>query len=78
MTRMIAMTMCAALLATPAFAKDKKHSAAHDAAIARCGEIYEAAAAAAKAPNSPTGKVRMQAMHAAAEAKKACIAKAPK
>ena len=83
MTRMIVMTMCALLLAVaPAFAKGKKHSAAHspahDAATARCGEIYEATAAAAKAPNSPTGKARMQAMHAAAEAKKACIAKAPK
>lgn len=55
-----------------------KHSPAHEAAVQKCGEAYEAAAAAAKAPKSPTGKVRMQAMHAAAEAKKACIAKAPK
>jgi len=55
-----------------------KHSPAHDAAVQKCGEAYEAAAAAAHAPKSPTGKARKQAMHAAAEAKKACVAKAPK
>ena len=55
-----------------------KHSPAHEAAVQRCTDEYEARAAAAHAPNSPTGKVRMRAMHAAAEAKKACVARAPK
>jgi hypothetical protein len=55
-----------------------KHSPAHDAAVQKCTDGYEAAAAAAHAPNSPTGKVRLQAMHAAAVAKERCIAKAPK
>jgi len=79
----------ATVMAVPAVAaKDKgpkhgradtaKHSAAHDAAVQQCTAAYEASAAAAHAPNSPTGKVRMRAMHAAAEAKKACIARAPK
>lgn len=56
----------------------KKHSAAHDAAVQRCVARYEAAAAAAHAPNGPTGGARKRAMHAAAEAKKECIARAPK
>ena len=55
-----------------------KPSPAHDAAVQRCTEAYEAAAAAAHAPNSPTGKARLRTMHAAAEAKKACVARAPK
>jgi hypothetical protein len=55
-----------------------KHSPAHDAAVGKCTDAYEAAAAAAHAPNSPTGKVRLRAMHAAAVAKERCIAKAPK
>jgi hypothetical protein len=57
--------------------KGAKHSAVHDAAVQRCTEAYEATAAAAHAPNTPTGKARMRTMHAAAEAKKACVAKAP-
>lgn len=66
-------------LAMPALqAKGPKHSPAHDAAVHKCGEAYEATAAAAHAPNAPTGKARLHAMHAAAEAKKACVAKAPK
>ncbi len=66
-------------LASPALAaKGPKHSPAHDAAVKQCGEVYEAAARAAHAPNSPKGKERMRAMHAAAEAEKACIEKAPK
>ena len=58
--------------------KGPKHSPTHDAAVQKCGEAYEAAVAAAHTPNSPTGKARFQAMHAASEAKKACAAKAPK
>lgn len=64
-----------ALQANP---KGPKHSPAHEAWVQRCTDEYEARAAAAHAPNAPTGKVRMRAMHAAAEAKKACIARAPK
>jgi hypothetical protein len=45
--------------------------------VQQCTTVYEAAAAAAHAPNSPTGKARLRTMHAAAEAKKACVAKAP-
>jgi len=55
-----------------------KHSPAHEAAVKRCNETYEPAAAAAHAPNGPKGAARKHAMHAAAEAKKDCIAKAPK
>ena len=58
--------------------KGPKHSPAHDAAVQKCSEAYDAAVAAAHTPNSPTGKARFQAMHAASEAKKACVAKAPK
>lgn len=66
-------------LAAPALqAKGPKHSPAHAAALQKCREAYEAAAAAAHAPNSPKGNARKHAMHAAAEAKKDCIAKAPK
>ena len=66
-------------LAVPALqAKGPKHSPAHAAAVQKCGEAYEAASAAAHTPNSPKGKARLQAMHAAAEAKKACVARAPK
>ena len=71
----------ATALAVPALAaepKGPKHSPVHDAAVQRCTEVYEATVAAAHAPNSPTGKARMRTMHAAAEAKKACVAKAPK
>ena len=66
-------------LAVPAVqAKGPKHSPAHDAAVQKCGAAYEAAAAAAHAPNGPKGNARKHAMHAAAEAKKDCVAKAPK
>jgi hypothetical protein len=69
----------AAGFAVPAIqAGGPRHSPAHDAAVKRCTEAYEAAAAAAHAPNGPKGTARKHAMHAAAEAKKDCIAKAPK
>ena len=67
-----------AMPALQAKPKGPKHSPAHEAAVQRCTDEYEARAAAAHAPNSPTGKARMRAMHAAAEAKKACVARAPK
>ena len=81
LTRVALAAAFATALAGPALAeqpKGPKHTPAHEAAVQKCTEAYEAAAAAAKAPNSPTGKRRMTAMHAAAEAKKACVAKAPK
>ena len=56
----------------------RPRSSAHEAAAQRCTDEYEARAAAAHAPNSPTGKARMRAMQAAAEAKKACVARTPK
>ena len=55
-----------------------KHSPAHAAAMQRCREAYEATAAALHAPNSRKGSARQRAMHAAAEAKKDCIARAPR
>jgi len=55
-----------------------KHSLAREAAVQRCTDEYEARVAAAHAPNSPTGKARMRTMHAAAEIKKACVARVPK
>jgi len=67
-----------AVAAVPALQAKPKHSPAHEAAVQRCTDEYEARAAAAHAPNSPTGKARMRTMHAAAEAKKACVARAPK
>src|SRR5262249_57560697 len=66
-----------ALAAIPASAKPK-HTPQHDAALRRCTDQYEAARAAAHAPNSPKGAARHRAMHAAAEAKKDCVARAPK
>ena len=77
----VALALVLASVAVPALAakpKGSKHSPAHDAAVQRCTEQYEATAAAAHAPNSPTGKARLRTMHAAAEAKKACVARAPK
>ena len=65
-------------VAAPGVQAKPKHSPAHEAAVQRCTDEYEACAAAAHAPNSPTGKVRMRAMQRAAEAKKACVARAPK
>jgi len=78
-TRSMVGLVLAGSFATPvAFAEGPKHSPAHEAAVRKCTEDYEAAAAAAHAPNGPKGNARKHAMHAAAEAKKACIARAPK
>lgn len=77
-----ALALALAGLAMPALAAKpkgpKNNSPAHDAAVQRCTDEYEAKAAAAHAPNAPTGKVRLRTMHALAEAKKACVARAPK
>ena len=76
------LALLLAAVAVPALAAKpkgpKQHSAAHDAAVQRCTEEYEARSAAAHAENSPTGKVRLRTMHALAEAKKACVARAPR
>jgi hypothetical protein len=73
-----ALILTGGVNAPAAEARGPKHSPAHDAAVQKCTEAYEAAAAAAHAPNSPKGTARKRAMHAAAEAKKNCIARAPK
>ena len=84
MKRILIHTMISALLVggllVPAAGAEgsRRHSPEHNAAVKKCNEAYEAAAAAAHAPNGPRGNERKHAMHAAAEAKKACIAKAPK
>jgi len=77
--KLIGATFMAATiaLALPASAKPK-HTPQHEAAVQKCTEQYEAARAAAHAPNSPKGAARHRAMHAAAEAKKDCMARAPK
>ncbi len=79
--KLIGPTVCLAALVTlaavPASAKPK-HSPQHEAAVQKCTERYEAARAAAHAPNSPKGAARHRTMHAIAEAKKDCIARAPK
>jgi len=67
-----------ALAVVPVSAKPKHHSPQHEAAVQKCTEQYEAARAAAHAPNSPKGAARHRTMHAIAEAKKDCIARAPK
>ena len=77
-TAALALLLAGGLAAPAAQAGGPKHSPAHDAAVQKCREAYEAAAAAAHAPNGPKGTARKRAMHAAAEAKKDCIAKAPK
>jgi hypothetical protein len=74
----LALVAAFAVPALQAKPSGPKHSSAHEAAVQRCTDQYEARAAAAHAPNSPTGKARMRTMHAAAEAKKACVARAPK
>jgi len=74
----ISLLLAGGLLVPAARAEGPRHSPAHDAAVKKCNEAYEAAAAAAHAPNGPTGNARKHAMHAAAEAKKACIARAPR
>ena len=63
-------------IAAPSFA-GPKHSPAHNDAVARCGAAYEDTVRAIHAPRGPKGKERLHAMHAAAEAKNACIARAP-
>jgi hypothetical protein len=78
MTAAFALMLAGGFAAPAAEARGPKHSPAHDAAVQKCREAYEAAAAAAHAPNGPKGAARKRAMHAAAEAKKDCIAKAPK
>ena len=79
MNTTITATLALALLAGPALqAHGPKHRSAHDVAVEKCTAAYEAASAAAHAPNSATGAARLHAMHAAAEAKKRCVAKAPK
>jgi len=79
--KLMGATMCLAgllaVVAVPVSAKPK-HSPQHEVAVQKCAEQYEAARAAAHAPGSPTGAARHRAMHAAGEAKKACIARAPK
>jgi len=60
-------------------AKGRKHkepNPARDAAVQQCRSTYDAAAAVAHAPNGPKGNARKRAMHAAAEAKKGCVARA--
>ena len=78
--KLIGATFLAAMIAFPAVPASAKptHSPQHDAAVKQCTAQYEAARAAAHAPNSPKGAVRHRAMHAAGEAKKDCIARAPK
>lgn len=77
--KLIGATLVAATIAfaLPASAKPK-HTPQHEAAVKKCTEQYEAARAAAHAPNSPKGAARHRAMHAAAEAKKDCVARAPR
>ena len=75
---MVGLLFAAGLSTAVLFADGPKHSPAHEAAVRKCTADYEAAAAAAHAPNGPKGNARKHAMHAAAEAKKACIARAPK
>ena len=74
----LALVLAAGLAAPALQAKARKHTPAHVAAARQCREAYEAAAAAAHTPNSPRGSARKRAMRAAAEAKKDCLAKAPK
>jgi hypothetical protein len=74
----LALVLAGGLAAPALEAKTRKHSPAHVAAARQCRETYNAATAAAHAPNSATGSARKRAMHAAAQTKKACIANAPK
>ena len=77
-TAAFALILAAGFAAPAAQAGGPKRSPAHDAAVKRCSEAYQAAAAAVHAPNGPKGIARKHAMHVAAEAKKDCIARAPK
>jgi hypothetical protein len=77
----LALLLASSLASQAALAKERKHnpkSPARAAAVQQCRLTYEAAAAAAHAPSGPTGNARKRAMHAAAQAKKACVAKAPR
>jgi hypothetical protein len=77
----LALLLVGGLGAQPALAKDpkhKEHNPARNAAVQHCRSIYETAAAAAHAPNGPTGNARKRAMHTAAEAKKDCVARVPR
>jgi uncharacterized protein HemX len=73
-----ALTMVLALsgagFAAPARSK-VKHSAAHNAAIKQCGEDYKTAN---KEAGMKKGKDRKEAEAAAKQARKQCIAAAPK
>jgi hypothetical protein len=83
----VALLLVGGLGAQTALAKDRKHkehkeqkenNPARNAAVQQCRSTYEAAAAAAHARNGPTGNARKRAMHTAAEAKKDCVARAPR
>ena len=84
MKRILIQTAVSALLVGGLFVPvtraegSRRHSREHNAAVKKCNGAYEAAVAAAHTPNGPKGNERKHAMHAAAEAKNACIAKAPK
>jgi hypothetical protein len=77
----LALLLASGLASQATLAKERKHnpqSPARAAVVQQCRLTYEAAAAAAHAPNGPTGNARKRAMHAAAEAKKRCVARAPR
>jgi hypothetical protein len=77
----LTLLLACGLASQTTLAKDRKHdpqSPAHTAAVHQCRLMYDAAAAAAHAPNGPKGNARKRAMHAAAVAKKDCVAKAPR
>ena len=74
----LTLLLASGLASQAALAKDRKHNPARAAVVQQCRLTYEAAAAAAHAPNGPTGNARKRAMHAAAEAKKRCVARAPR
>jgi hypothetical protein len=77
----LALLLAGALASPVTFANGRKHaprSPARATALQQCRLTYEAAAAAAHTPNGPKGHARKRAMHAAAEAKKGCVAQAPR
>jgi hypothetical protein len=74
----LALVLIGSLTPSILQAAEPTHSKAHETAVQKCGDAYEAAAAAAHAPNGPKGNARKRAMHAAAESKKQCVAKAPR
>jgi hypothetical protein len=76
-TVVLALTVAATAAVSAAEPKPKgPDRPARDGWVQHCTVLYEARVAALHAPNSPTGKARLRAMHAAAETKKACIARA--